>query len=940
MPGRFPSRTRDRCLAGLARLTYRFPITVLTLALLTTAAAGLYASAKLEFHSGRDDLVSSRGRYNELYNDYTRDFGDLDHLVVVAQSEDVEQAKQFVTALAAELEQRRDLVKEVFYRVNTGTLGDTALLYLSRDDLTHIGRQLHAHRTFLEDFSLQPTLNTFFDLVNREISKGMVSYLVGSLLGVADDAESEPVDLTLLTATLRQLGTSLRDPRAYVSPWDRFLSSGKNRFSQDGFLVTEGRRFVLLLIDLQDEGRERLDEIRELTHTVAARFPGLEAGLTGAPALNHAERETTKRDVELASILALASNVLLLVLPFRAIVKPAFAMLTLIVGSVWSFGLATLVIGHLNLLSAVFTSILFGIGINFPIHLTARYQEARRLGLDVAPALETSLVNTGRGVVAAAAIMMLAFCTPVLVSFRGVAELGIVSALGLLSCLLASLTVYPALVALEDRGRSAPAAGLPVRADTEPVGGSTPRWLRRPRTVLALTLVASILPWPFFTRISFDENILRLQPERSEAVQYELKLLREAGRSTTYAVSIAPTLAEARRRQAVFEALPTVHEVHGIDDLVPGDQAAKRAILAGFAPLLDGLPPLATPDPPAVDRLRSTLRSIDLKLSRGEGDGGWDPARKPEPESLDEARALLAGVRAEVEAAGEGSRVAEALGIFQARLAADFADKLAFLRRNLAPREVTIDDIPATLREGLIGKSGRYLLQIYARDDIWEPTARASFIADLRRVDLDVTGGPVQAHEVTQEMKVGYLRAAVWSFVAIFVLVLVDLRNVREALLAMVPLAVGTVWTLELMAACGISFNLANLFAVPLIIGMGVDNGVNMIYRFREDGARSFLLSTAVGKSVTLCSLTTIAGFGALVLADHNGIASLGLLLTIGVSAILVATVVVLPAVLAWLTSPAVQLPPMQRRPRLEPAHRHQRPVVDPTPAEAEPANF
>ena len=97
------------------------------------------------------------------------------------------------------------------------------------------------------------------------------------------------------------------------------------------------------------------------------------------------------------SIIAIIGLTLLLVIPFRGVVEPFFAIVALLVGVAWSFGFTTLVVGHLNLLSAVFTSVLAGIGINFPIHLMARYDEARRRGLKMPEALELAVVNTGTG---------------------------------------------------------------------------------------------------------------------------------------------------------------------------------------------------------------------------------------------------------------------------------------------------------------------------------------------------------------------------------------------------------------------------------------------------------------------------------------------------------------------------------------------------------------
>jgi uncharacterized membrane protein YdfJ with MMPL/SSD domain len=141
----------------------------------------------------------------------------------------------------------------------------------------------------------------------------------------------------------------------------------------------------------------------------------------------------------------------------------------------------------------------------------------------------------------------------------------------------------------------------------------------------------------------------------------------------------------------------------------------------------------------------------------------------------------------------------------------------------------------------------------------------------------------------------------------------------------------------------GWEFNLANLFAVPIIIGMGVDNGVNMLYRWREERDKSSLiLSTAVGKSVTICSLTTIAAFAALITASHRGVSSLGWVLSVGVTFILLATLIVLPALFELLGS-RIQRAQMPVPPELTDASTERTAplipeVVDPVPVD-EPAS-
>ncbi len=120
-------------------------------------------------------------------------------------------------------------------------------------------------------------------------------------------------------------------------------------------------------------------------------------------------------------------------------------------------------------------------------------------------------------------------------------------------------------------------------------------------------------------------------------------------------------------------------------------------------------------------------------------------------------------------------------------------------------------------------------------------------------------------------------------------------------MLVLVPTVAGGVYTLGLMDLVGVQFNLANLVILPLIIGIGVVDGVHIVHRYREtpeDGTNVIAKST--GLSVVLTSLTTIVGFGSLMVADHRGVYSLGLLLSLGVGSCLLTSVTLLPALMKW----------------------------------------
>ncbi len=913
---------RYRIFRALAQVSIKRPYLVLLCAVALSIASILYTKARLEFHTGQDDLITPNSRASRDYLDYTSEFPDLDGLVVVVRAApDPARAERFADALAARLNADHPNVKTVFYKIDAGAFADRAMLYMPAADLDALAQKLRAAFPMLGGYAADPSLAGFFAIVNAGIDRQvraqmpreMQSRLQGkvpsnlsgdlrnrmrapaaasqdSLRGASTapppapgPSDSGAFDTGAIDTVLNGMLADA-DSAKYVSPWQSMMQAGgQDSVQGHGYLVSDNGKYLLLQVAPGDgvkDGPDPTEAIESDLNAVRAAFPGVMAGMTGGPALAHAEETTTAHDIALASMIAIGSNVLLLVIPFTAVVEPLFAVLALLAGVAWSFGFTTLAIGHLNLLSAVFTSVLAGIGINFPIHLMARYDEGRRQGATSAEAVELAVVNTGTGVFASACIMALAFLTPVFTDFRGIAELGIVSAAGLFLCLISALLVFPALVVLRDRYR--PARARPQLAP-QARASILEAAFRRPALIVvgavAVTLGALLLTG----RVSFDQNLLKLQAEQTEAVKFENILLKDSGRSSWFAVSLAPSIEAGEARAAAFRKLPEVSDVETISTYIPDDQAAKLKTLHGLSAMLAPIKmaPLQHPgDPTRLARELGQLAGRLNMIASADPSGAADGTAKL-------AQTALYRLRSDP----------NAFAGYEASTNADLRARLVELKRDLKPAAVTAANLPKVVRERFIGKSGRYLVQIYPRGDVWEDAALGRFIRALKTVDEDVTGPPVQTYNIATVMRRGYEHAAVLALIAVFVFVFADFRNLRDTALATVPLLFGGAWMLEAMGYMGWEFNLANLFAVPILIGTGVDNGVNMLYRWREERDKSALILTkAVGKSVTICSLTTIAGFAALITAEHRGISSLGWVLSLGVTLILIATLVVLPA--------------------------------------------
>ncbi len=884
---------RYRIFSALARLDVRRPWLVIALSMALAAACVLYTRAKLEFRTGQDDLISANNRDSRNYLRYTAEFPDLDGLIVVVEAgKDPARAERFADTLAHRLLPDKVNVKSVFYRIDARVMGNSALLFLSDNELRQLSARIAASLPMLQAYGANPTLATLFGIVNAQLDHATSSLATGGGASGAGSAENNSgMDLTLIDTILSSMIASPAAPAAATSsPWNALNPIGRQSGVRgDGYLSSDNGKYLLMQIapgDGAQDGPDPVEVIQAELDAVRAQFPSLDAGMTGGPALAYAEQSTTQHDMMLGSVLAITGLIALIVIPFRGVVEPLFAILALLTGVAWSFGFTTLVVGHLNLLSAVFTSVLAGIGINFPIHLMARYDEARRKGMAMPEAVELAVVNTGTGVFASACIMALAFLMPMFTDFKGIAELGLISAAGLFMCLISALLVFPAMVALRDRRRPDNVRPVLSLAPRRPL---LEKLFARPGLIVGVTTIATVGALFLIRRVSFDQNVLKLQASDAEAVRFENTLLHDSGRSSWFAVALARTRAGADRKAAAFRKLPEVTDIETISTYIPNHQEQKRALLTALA---HDLAPIAIRSGAHRDTAL-LMRQLSGLAGRLEAMAQFDPSG-----------GVLKTAGLAEDAIARLKNNPNAFSAYEQGLAAGLATELAALKPQLNPVAVTEQTLPPILRQRFIGKGGLYLVQIYPKGDIWEDARLERFVGALHAVDPNVTGPPVQTYNLATVMRQGYERAALLALIAVFIFVFLDFRNLRDTLLATVPLIFGGAWLLEAMPLLGWEFNLANLFAVPIIIGMGVDNGVNMLYRWREERDKSSLILTkAVGKSVTICSLTTIAAFAALIPASHRGISSLGSVLTVGVSLILLATLVVLPALFELLGS-------------------------------------
>jgi hypothetical protein len=238
---------------------------------------------------------------------------------------------------------------------------------------------------------------------------------------------------------------------------------------------------------------------------------------------------------------------------------------------------------------------------------------------------------------------------------------------------------------------------------------------------------------------------------------------------------------------------------------------------------------------------------------------------------------------------------------YQEALFADIRDTFAALQGQDTSSPLRPQDLPPTIRNRFVGVTGKYRLLVFPKKDIWQRENQQELIDQLRAAlpgqEERVTGTPVQLFEYEQLLKDSYLQAALYALGAIAIMVLFHFRSLLCVLLSLLPVALGTTWLLGLMGLTGIPFNPADIMTLPLVIGIGVTNGIHILNRFAEEQAPG-ILAKSTGKAVLVSGLTAMTGFGSLILGKHQGIQSLGLVMSIGIASCMVAGLTFLPALL------------------------------------------
>jgi len=865
----------------LLTLPARRPGLTLVTALLLTVAAIACSALKLRLDMDPARMLDPNLPYLEAQRRYQAAFPMFDRLLVaVVEAPGAGLAEDAASTLAARLGAGKGSFLSIHHAGHDAHFRQNGLLYLETDALWDMDKRLAAAAPFLgavaEDPSLRGLINTLGAGLDHTLDENQAAELVRVYERVRKSAEEE-----------------LAGRSARVVWRDELFAreAGADGLFREYVLIKPRVDFGRL-----DPAGAPLAQARQAGGRVEQDYPGAKVRFTGPVALDDEELAAVAASATLTTSLSLLLVVGLLVWGLRSPGLIAAVLFNLLVGLTLTTAFATLAVGSLNLITVNFAVLFIGMGVDFGIQYGARYRELEGLRrLD-------RLSQTSRGLCGAlwlaalaAAVSFLAF-TPT--DYRGLGELGLISAAGMVIAFLSTLALLPALLRLLPSSRNRVArqqAEAATRANLTALVGQRPPErsdvrAQRPLTILLIALSVTLASLTLVPLVDFDFNPLNLKDPSAPSVQTYRALLADP-KATPYTAQVLASDAGAAHAVAErLRALPEVKKVVWLASYVPETQEDKLAIIEGMRLALDPVfaqQPLAAPG--AAEKQKVLTRFAERLQAEHAGLAHPNLAR-----AAKRLGATLARLTAVTQA--EAAR----LKAFETAVIDDLVKTLGKLRELLEAAPVSVETLTPSLAERYVAADGTHRIEVYPRENLADNRALAAFVRAVRAVAPDAAGAPVGIYSGGEAVIKATLEATVYAVIASFLLFLVWLRSLRDTLLVLVPLLLGLIAMGGSSVVLGLPFNLANIIALPLLIGLNNAYGTYLVLRARELGARA-LLTSSTPRAVLLSGLTTAGSFATLALASHPGMATMGIFVGLAIVWSLFFALLVLPALLVKL---------------------------------------
>jgi len=901
---------RDKILKALAKLHALHPWKMVTLVVIITIILGAFAT-QLEQSMRWTDLLPAKSEKTTQYNKVINEFITATNIIIVVEGEE-EKIKAFAEAVVPQIKLATDpkdgklYAKRIDYKQDVDFICEHGLMLVKEDDLQN-----------MKELYQNPNLVPLLTNINNSFEKEYIGKKESISTRTKEDNTIIILDgISNMILVMKNFASGKTN-----SPEDAQKAVDKLLLGEPYLLSYDKQALILNVIpnfNMTDMGKmiSGTDAIQKVIDKVVKDFPEVKAGLTGMIPLGRDEMVYGEQSMGYTSIIAFIAILILLILSFRMWAAPLFAIFNLAVGLIWAIGLAAILVKSLNIMTSMVTVILIGLGIDFSIHIISIFTESRSLGKPINKSIEDTFLKSGKGILTGGLTTCAAFFALIISSSRGMKEVGIVSSVGLFSILIVTFLFLPSLLVLRERRLEKKLVERKIKS--KPVYqdisfrafGKGCSWLSgRYTATLICALLITIFLLVSASRISFDHNYMNMEPKGLTSITLQDTILDKFDLSMDYALILTDSVEESREMTKKLKNIKSAAMIDDISMYLPSYEEQQKQI-----PHIQEINRAISRAVIENDILDSELNQIISELDRLEMNimeiqdmaymGGQDKVDRKCSEIVgnpDDPQPFSIITQFVNFLENNQQRGLKGLKEFQKYAAPYFKESVL---KMASTENIVLDDLPASVLDRYANRDRtQFLLTVFPAENMWtDINFLQRFTSDLDRVSNKATGMPPVMQELIRVIGNDGKNAALLTVFVVFLLLWLDFRSFKYAIIAMMPLVAGVIWMVGLMHLIGMQLTVVNVMGLPLIIGIGIDYGVHIVHRWRIEGSKKVnQIFASTGKAIFLTSITTMLAFGSLIFSIWRGFGSLGGAMFIGVGACFLSTAIILSGIIGLL---------------------------------------
>lgn len=848
---------------------------VLSIILLFGVLGLQYTADNLSINTDTAELVAPDAPFQKNRRNFEKAFSqDLHTLLLVVESNTPELTQSATKRLLRLITADKEHFNSAYIPNDNEFFRQNGLLYLDTDELQALSNNLSLAQPFIGRISQEPNLTGFLSIFEDALTS-------------TDKTQVVPIDLTsLIDKVTSALHKTLNGENALLS-WESLISEKKTH-SGNGFIIVSPK-FNFSQIRPAETA---IESIRKAVAQIQdPNLPAVKVWVTGEVGLEDDELSGMSTGTFTASIFSIVLVLFILLVAYRSVLLTIATLATLALGMLFCGAFAAFSVKQLNLISVAFAVSNIGLGVEYAIHFCLRYRDNLSHHVHKVLALRSTLTGTAPSLLLCAGTTSIGLYAFIPTDYKGVSELGLLAGTSLFICLLITLVALPALLRVMPAPSKFPAAkesrsgfvSLSEKLASYPLHYAKP--------IAIATFMLAVISVALTFNVKTDFNPINLRDPNTESVLAFKNLMKDKETTPLTLTVLAKDENSAKALEQKLSALASVDKTVSLFDFQPTEQDDKLALIEEMSLMLGGqmqsFPALKVdPDPvPGINRL---IKAIDTLLPQ--------KTDVHERTALTNFRKELEDILIELDTRQQPSR-----SLFIEKVQTTLLGTLPILMNELSTgfnaSKVTLADLPADIKDKWLSKDGMYRIQIFPKKDLNDLTSLEEFITAVQSIAPETTDLPIMYWESMKEVIDAFQQAIVIALVTIALLLFVIRRSVIDTVLVMTPLILAGLFTMASTVITNTPINFANIIALPLLLGLGVDNGIHMVEKLHHSlSEEQNIYQSSTARAMFYGALTTASSFAGLAFSPHEGIASMGLIITIGIFWIMICTFIVLPA--------------------------------------------